>query len=90
MIEYCGRHGCKQFLRGKPIRFGYKNWCLNSPNGYLITFELYQGRSTFCNEEYEAKFGKAAAPLVFKLDNLPESVKYLPFEIYIDHLFTGF
>jgi len=49
MIEYYGKHGCKQFLRSKPIRFGYKNWCLNSPNGYLVAFELYQGRSSFCN-----------------------------------------
>ena len=24
MCEYYGRHGCKQFLRGKPIRFGFK------------------------------------------------------------------
>jgi len=24
MIPYYGRHGCKQFIRGKPIRFGYK------------------------------------------------------------------
>ena len=24
ICEYYGRHGCKQFLRGKPIRFGFK------------------------------------------------------------------
>ncbi|XP_030765498.1 piggyBac transposable element-derived protein 3-like [Sitophilus oryzae] len=24
MIPYYGRHGCKQYIRGKPIRFGYK------------------------------------------------------------------
>lgn len=24
MIKYYGRHGCKQYLKGKPIRFGYK------------------------------------------------------------------
>ena len=23
MVPYYGRHGCKQFLRNKPIRFGY-------------------------------------------------------------------
>ena len=26
MIEYFGRHGCKQYIRGKPIHFGYKVW----------------------------------------------------------------
>ena len=29
MIQYFDRHGCKQFIRGKPIRFGFKMWCLN-------------------------------------------------------------
>lgn len=41
MIKYFGRHSCKQFIRGKPIRFGYKMWCLNSTNGYLINFDIY-------------------------------------------------
>ena len=27
MCEYYGRHGRKQFLRGKPISFGFKIWC---------------------------------------------------------------
>lgn len=34
MIEYFGRHVCKQFIRGKPIRFGFKIWiCL--PDGTI-------------------------------------------------------
>ncbi|KAL6488676.1 hypothetical protein MHYP_G00024170 [Metynnis hypsauchen] len=28
MIGYYGRHGCKQFIKGKPIRFGYKSGAL--------------------------------------------------------------
>ncbi|KAJ8947602.1 hypothetical protein NQ318_010114 [Aromia moschata] len=26
MIPYFGKHGCKQFIRGNPIRYGYKIW----------------------------------------------------------------
>lgn len=26
MVKYFGHHGLKQFIRGKPIRFGYKLW----------------------------------------------------------------
>lgn len=37
MIKYYGRHGCKHFIRGKSIRFGYKVW---SPrfdnNGHFV------------------------------------------------------
>lgn len=41
MIKYFERHSLKQFMRGKPIRFGFKAWCLNSLNGYLINFDIY-------------------------------------------------
>ena len=43
MVPYFGRHGAKQFIRGKPIRFGFKLWCLATPLGYLVQMEPYQG-----------------------------------------------
>ena len=45
MCEYYGRHECKQFLRGKPIRFGFKIWCETTPLRFLIWFDRYQGKS---------------------------------------------
>ena len=54
MIEYFGRHGCKQYIRGKPIRFGYKVWSLNTHHGYLVNFEIYQGKAVGSNNEYES------------------------------------
>lgn len=44
MTKYYGLHNCKQFIRGKPIPFGYKMWCLNLADGYLINFNIYQGK----------------------------------------------
>lgn len=89
MIKYYGKHSCKQFIRGKPIRFGYKMWCLNTVSGYLVNFEIYQGNSPRRNVEYERFFGKAAAPFVQMLDELPEKKRYLPYQLYFDNLFTG-
>ena len=43
MVPYYGRHSCKQFIRGKPIRFGYKVWMLSTSLGYVVKFEPYQG-----------------------------------------------
>jgi DNA excision repair protein ERCC-6 len=43
MIPYYGRHGAKQFIRGKPVRFGFKMWVLATPLGYAVQFEPYQG-----------------------------------------------
>lgn len=36
MIPYYGHHSTKQYIHGKPIRFGFKNWSLCKRLGYLI------------------------------------------------------
>uniref|UniRef100_A0A672T0W2 PiggyBac transposable element-derived protein domain-containing protein n=1 Tax=Sinocyclocheilus grahami TaxID=75366 RepID=A0A672T0W2_SINGR len=46
MIPYYGRHGYKQFIKGKPIRYGYKVWSLASSGGYLYHMEPYAGVHT--------------------------------------------
>ena len=46
MVPYFGKHGTKQFIRGKPIRFGFKLWCLASTDGYLFHAEPYCGADT--------------------------------------------
>lgn len=87
MIAYYGRHSCKQFIKGKPIRFGYKVWCLNTYSGYLLNFDVYQGKSKD-DDIFDKSFGKAAAPMVRMLDELGPK-KLFPYHIYFDNLFTG-
>lgn len=43
MVKYFGRHSAKQFIRGKPVRFGFKNWMLCSKDGYMYQFDTYCG-----------------------------------------------
>ncbi|CAH1997315.1 unnamed protein product [Acanthoscelides obtectus] len=90
MVKYYGKHSCKQFLRGKPIRFDYKIWCLNTTMGYLVDFEIYQGKSVTPDSVIERNFGKAAAPLVKMLEGPPDNIKSFPFSFYFDNLFTSF
>ena len=90
MIEYYGKHGCKQCIRMKPIRFGYKVWCLNTDDGYLVTFDLYQGLTYEGNELNEKVFGKCAATVLKNIDSLSEDKRSLPYNIYFDNLFTSF
>ena len=40
MVPYFGRHSSKLFIRGKPIRFGYKNWVLTPLTVTLINLKL--------------------------------------------------
>ena len=47
MIIYFGRHSCKMFLKGKPVRFGYKVWCLCSSGGiYTILISIQGNQKT--------------------------------------------
>nr|CAI5827507.1 unnamed protein product [Callosobruchus analis] len=43
IVPYFGRHSCKMFIKGKPVRFGFKLWCLCSSDGYLFYSILYGG-----------------------------------------------
>lgn len=88
MVKYYGKHGCKQFIRGKPIRFGYKIWALNSSFGYLVNFDVYQGKNPRSKESYDLIFGKCAAPLIRFMEELPPEKRELPYNLFFDNLFT--
>ena len=67
MVRYYGKHSAKMFLRGKPIKFGYKIWCLTSSNGFLYNFSPYCGKT-------EKKEGPLGARVINELiDVIPES-----------------
>lgn len=86
MVPYFGRHGCKQFIRGKPIRFGYKMWVLATPLGYVLQFEPYQGargRQT----EYPG-LGMGGSVVVDLLAEL-HLVEGSSFHLTFDNLFTS-
>ena len=82
MIPYFGRHGAKQFLRGKPIRFGYKMWCLCDRLGYIIQCEPYQGASG----THDKELGVGASVVLDLVSELPDGV---PFKIYGDRFFSS-
>ena len=46
IVPYFDKHGTKQYIRGKPIKYGYKMWVIATPGGYAIQFYLYQGAGT--------------------------------------------
>ncbi|GBL99244.1 PiggyBac transposable element-derived protein 3 [Araneus ventricosus] len=43
MVRYFGRHGCKMYMKGKPVKFGYKLRILSSFDGYPFYIIPYQG-----------------------------------------------
>ena len=54
MVPYFGKHGAKQYIHGKPIKFGYKLWVLEKPLGYCVQFRPYAGKDTQLDTVYTA------------------------------------
>jgi DNA excision repair protein ERCC-6 len=83
MIPYFGRHGAKQHLHGKPIRFGFKVWCLCTRLGYLIQCEPYQGAAT---GKTHPSLGVGGSVVLDLLAEIPDDLKLV---IYMDNYFTS-
>jgi hypothetical protein len=81
MIPYYGRHSTKQFIRGKPIRFGFKVWCLNTRLGYLVQCEPYQGKGT----SLDGDVGLGGSVVLDLISELPP----LNYCLYFDNYFTS-
>lgn len=85
MIPYYGRHGAKQFIRGKPIRFGYKMWALTTALGYVLQFEPYQGAKG--HQTHDPGFLGMGGAVV--MDLLSELQKDDAYHLTFDNLFTS-
>jgi len=80
MVPYYGKHGAKQFIRGKPIRFGYKVWSINSSLGYCVQLDPYQGAGTSIPELGLGGSVVVKLASVLPLDN---------YVLYFDNFFTS-
>ena len=45
MVPYKGLHSIRQYIKSKPIKFGYKIWALCGEDGYPYHLEIYCGKS---------------------------------------------
>ena len=87
MVPYFGRHGCKQFIRGKPIRYGYKLWVGATRLGYVAWMEPYQGAGTFINPDYR-DMGLGAGVILQYAEVLSTLGDY-PYHLFFDNFFTS-
>ena len=86
MIPYFGKHYAKQFIRGKPIRFGFKMWAICSRNGYLHAFDMYMGKqsSEDCTETTSLGLG---GYVIVKLLNDADVTGKKGHKIFFDNFF---
>ncbi len=84
MIPYFGRHSSKQFIHGKPIRYGFKVWALCTSGGSGVWFNPYCGRDTWVEDMGLGQGPNVVLQLLEKASLLPGS------ELFFDNLFTSF
>lgn len=80
MEPYFGKHNMKQFIRGKPIRYGFKFWCLTSPEGYILKFSPYCGSG----DKTEGKTLGSSVTEKLCLNYVPKNST-----IYLDNFFNS-
>lgn len=85
MIPYYGRHSAKMFIRGKPIRFGYKTWCLCGNDGYPYFMVLYQGKETNNSDE-----PLGTRVVMTMLDIIPKNSEVSKHQLNFDNFFTSY
>lgn len=84
MIPFKGRTSIKQYMPMKPVKRGYKVWCLaDSKSGYLMNFYLYCGK----NENIQNQEMNLGERVVMKLcQGLANSQCIVAFDNYFSTL----
>ena len=84
MVPYYGRHGCKQYIQNKPVKFGYKLWVAATPLGYAIQFYPYAGK----DDNYNNDIGLGGSVVMTIMSKLP-TVSNLNYHVVMDNFFTS-
>ena len=74
------------YIKGKPIRFGYKIWSLCGEDGYPHKMNIYTGRKIFSQRSDQPLGQRVVLNLLEFLMNLSEP-KY--HKVYFDNFFSS-
>jgi len=81
MVIFTGRNSNKQYMPKKPIKRGFKIWCLVDKRGYLWNFEIYTGK---VGEKAEKQLG---ARVVKQLSQPLQEKNHC---LFFDNYFTSY
>lgn len=85
MVRYFGSHSSKQFIKGKPVRFDFKNWMLTSSCGYLHQFDTYCGAKGVAATKLKLPLGYRV--VIDFLDNVSRPSDHI---VFFDNFFTSY
>ena len=86
MVPFFGRHSCKMYMKGKPVKFGYKLWVLCSSDGYPFMFWIYEGKASDPNPaDTEMTLG---SKIILKMVSILDDPR--KYHIYMDNFFNSY
>ena len=77
----------KQYIHGKPIKFGFKLWVSATPLGYSIQFRLYAGKDSILQEYGNIGLGLGTSVVANLVSKLPV-MQASNYHIVVDNDFT--
>ena len=81
MIKFKGHNILRQYVKGKPIQWGFKMWCrCESKTGYLHEFDIYTGK-----KRGQVEYGLGEGVVL----HLTEKIQHLGCKVYIDNFFNS-
>ncbi|GFQ83331.1 chimeric ERCC6-PGBD3 protein [Trichonephila clavata] len=90
-VRYYGHHFLKQFIRGKPIRFGFKQWAMCcGVTGYCYNADIYEGKPSRISEEDNLEgdtYGLGVSVILNKIATIDKPEEHC---FYFDNFFTSF
>ena len=84
MVPYYGRHSCKIFMKGKPIRVSDKIWMMCSPDGYPFLMEIYTGTEDD-NSKSKKLLGTRVVESLIECVTQPEN-----HSLFFDNIFSSY
>ena len=84
MVPWFGHHSCNIIIRSKPIRLGYKIWCLCGSDGDQYHLIIYTGKG-------ENSSGPLGSHIVYeKVDVIAEHSDPLKHELFFGNFFASY
>ena len=85
MVPYFGKHRAKMYIKGKPIRFGYKIWCLCGNDGFPYHLQIYTGKG---EERPTQPLGSRVVNTM--VDVVEENSGVTRHKLFFDNFFTSY
>ena len=82
MLPFYCLLNCKVFIKSKPIKFGYKAWCMAASTRYLYQIQPYSGSSD--NYDKSIRLGVSVVPKMISHLEYPNRHK-----VFFDNFFTS-